>query len=90
MSLTNRGVNPFLLRVLEDSRIDGGQFVVYEQFGPEVFLQCVRRAHQDVFDMIEVSTLVKYTVHRLESALYEKWTEGRPILRNCVRQGYVD
>ena len=90
MPLTIRGGSPFLLRVLEDSRIDGRRFVVYEQFRPEVFLQCVRQAHQDFFGMVEVSTLVENTVHRLKRALYEKWTEGRPVRQRCVREGYVD
>ena len=90
LPLTLRGGCPSLLRVLEDSRTDDRRFIVYEQFGPEGFLQCVRQAHQDVFGMVEVSTLMEYTVHRMKSALYEAWTEDRPILRKCVRQGFVD
>ena len=78
------------MRVLGDSRTDGRRFIVFEQFGPEGFLQCIRQAHQDVFGMVEVSTLMEYTVHRMKSALYEEWTENRPILRKCVRQGFID
>ena len=90
LPLTLRGGSPSLLRVLEDSRTDDRRFIVYEQFGPERFLQCVRQAHQDVFGMVEVSTLMEYTVHGMKSALYEEWTENRPILRKCVRQDFVD
>ena len=66
------------------------RFIVYEQFEPEEFLQCVRQAHQDVLGMVEVSTLMEYTVHRMKSALFEEWTENRPILQKSVRQGFVD
>ena len=84
------GGSPSLLRVMEDSRTDGRRFIVFEQFGPEGFLQCICQAHQDVFGMVEVSTLMEYTYHRMKSALYEEWTENRPIPRKCVRQGFVD
>ena len=67
LPLTLRGGCPSLLRVLEDSRTDDRRFIVYEQFGPEGFLQCVRQAHQDVFGMVEVSTLMEYTVHRMKA-----------------------
>ena len=90
MPLTIRGGSPSLLRVLEDSRVDDRRFVLCEQFGIEMFLQRVRQAHHDVFGMLEVTNLMEYTVQRLKSALYEDWTEGRPTLRKCVRQGHVD
>ena len=67
------GVSPSLLRVLSDSRVDGKRFVVCQSFSSEVLLQCVRQSHQDVFGMVEITTLVEYTLHRLKSALYEKW-----------------
>ena len=40
--------------------------------------------------MVEITTLVNYTLHRLKSDLYEAWTENKVVLRKCVRQGYVD
>ena len=87
LPLPLRGGSPSLLHVLGDSRTDGRRFIVYEQFEPDGFL---RQAHRDVFRMVEVSTLMENTVHRMKSALYEEWTENRPILRKCVRQGFVD
>ena len=90
LPLNIRGGSPSLLRIQEDSRTDDRRFIAYEQFSSEGFLQCVRQAHQDVFGMVEVITLMEYTVHRMKSALYEEWTEDRPILRKCVRQGNVD
>ena len=65
------GASPVLLRVIEDNRTDGKQFVMHQQFSEEVFLQCVRQAHQDVFGMVEVTSLVDYVILRLKSAVYE-------------------
>ena len=84
------GASPSLLRVLSDSRVDGKRFVVCQSFNSGILLQCVRQSHQDVFGMVEITTLVDYTLHRLKSALYEAWTENKVVLRKCVRQGYVD
>ena len=39
--------------------------------------------------MVEVTTVVEYVVQRLRSALYEEWTEGKPLLRKCIRRGSV-
>ena len=84
------GASPSLLRVLSDSRVDGKRFVVCQSFNSGFLLQCVRQAHQDVFGMVEITTLVDYTLHRLKSALYGAWTENKVVLRKCGRQGYVD
>ena len=81
-----RGFSPSLLRVVSDNRSDSRQFVVICEFGEETFLQCVRRAHESIFGM---TTIVEYVVQRLRSALYEVWTEGKPLLRKCIRQGSV-
>ena len=83
------GASPSLHRVIEDNRNDRKRFVVHLQFTEEVFLQCVRQAHQDVFGMVEVTSLVDYVVIRLKSAIYEVWTEEKVLLRKCVRQGFV-
>ena len=77
------------MRVLEDNRDDGRRFIVYRGFDEEVFLQCIRLAHQDVFGMVEVTALVDYTILRLKSSIYETWTEDRVLLRKCIRQGFV-
>ena len=50
------GANPILIRVIEDNRNDGKRVVVHLQFTEEVFLQCVRQAHHDVFGMVEVTS----------------------------------
>ena len=55
--------------------------------GTLFLLQCIR---QSVFGMIEITTIVEYTLHRLKSSLCEEWTEGKVTIRKCVRQGFVD
>ena len=84
------GASPSLVRVLRNVREDGRRFVIYQSFSEEVFLQCFRQAHQDVFGLVEVVTIVDYVVQRLKSALYEELTEDKPVLRMCVRQGPVN
>ena len=83
------GASPVLLRVIEDNRTDGKRLVMHQQFSEEVFLQCVRQAHQDVFGMVEVTSLVDYVILRLKSAVYEDWTDGKVLLRKAIRQGFV-
>ena len=39
--------------------------------------------------MIEVTTALEYVIHRLKRALYEDWTEDKPLLRACIREGSV-
>ena len=50
-----------------------------ESFNEDVFLQCFRQSHQDVFGMLEVTTALEYVIHRLKGSLYEDWTEDRPF-----------
>ena len=85
-----RGASPSLMRVLGDRRDDSRRFVVYQRFTEEVFLECFQRAHQDVFGMVEIVTLVEFIVQRMKSAVYEDWTEGKPLLRKCIRNGCVN
>ena len=84
------GGRPSLLRVLERDRTDGRPFVVYKRFDEEVFLRCVQQANQDVFGMVNVTTLVDYLLQRLKTALYEDWTEDKVLLHKCIRQGFVN
>ena len=84
------GGSPTLVRVLGNVRADGLRFVVYQSFSEQVFLQCFRQAHQEVFGLVEVVTIVDYVVQRLKSALCEEWTEDKPVLRKCVLQGSVN
>ena len=39
---------------------------------------------------MEVVTIVAYVVQSLKSALYEEWTENKPVLHKQVRQGSVN
>ena len=84
-----RGASPTLVRVLGDVLPDGRDFVVHERFTSEVFLECFRRAHQNIFGMLEVVTAVEYIVLRMRSALHDTWTEGKTVLRRCIRKGSV-
>ena len=83
------GVCPTLIRVLDDTRADGRRFMVLQSFNEDVFLQCFRQSHQDVFGMLEVTTALEYVIHRMKGSLYEDWTEDRPLLRKCIREGSV-
>ena len=66
-----QGGSPTLLRVPSENRIDGRQFVHYETFSEEVFLRCYREAHQEVFGMLEVTSMVDFLMLRLRGALQE-------------------
>ena len=90
LSLSLLDASASLIRVLEDNRVDGRRFIVYRGFDENVFLQCIRLAHQDVFGMVdEVTALVDYTILRLKSSIYEAWTQDRVLLQKCIRQGLV-
>ena len=80
-----RGASSTLVLVLGDIRSDGRDFVTHERFTIEVFLECFRRAHQSFFGMLEIVTVVEYIVLRMRSALHEAWTEGKTVLRRCIR-----
>ena len=45
--------------------------------------------HTKTSGMLAVTTSVEYVIHRMNCALYEEWTEARPLLRRCIRQGSV-
>ena len=60
------GGSPSLVRVSrDDGRDDGRVFVSYQPFTSEMLIRCIRQAYQDVFSMMEVTSLVDYTVLRL-------------------------
>ena len=83
------GASPSLIRVLDANRTDDRRFLSWQSFDEEVFLHCFRQSHQDIFGMIEVTTALEYVIHRLKGALYEDWTEDKPLLRACIREGSV-
>ena len=84
------GGSPSLVRVLGDTQADSRVFVSYQPFTSEMLIRCIRQAYQDVFSMMEVTSLVDYTVLRLKTAIYEDWMEERTILCKSVRQGHVE
>ena len=49
-----------------------------------------RQAHQDIFGMVEVTTIVEYVVHRLRNAVYEEWAEDKIVLCRCLPRVSVD
>ena len=83
------GASPSLIRVLDANRTDDRPFLSWQSFDEEVFLQCFRQSHQDIFGMVEVTTALEYVIHRLKGALYEDWTEDKPLLRACIRESSV-
>ena len=84
-----RGVSPSILRVLSDERSDGHRFVYAREFSTDVFLHCYRLAHQEIFGLLEVTTMVDFLMLRLRGALQEPWMEDLPELRRCVVAGRV-
>ena len=77
LPVAKRGCSSLLLCVLSESRRDSRQFIVTHLFDNSAILQCFRQAHQDVFGMVELVTLVEYIVRRMRSALHEEWTEDK-------------
>ena len=57
-----RGTGTSVLRVLSDERSDGQRFVYAREFSTDVFLHCYRLAHQEIFGLLEVTTMVDFLV----------------------------
>ena len=89
LPLAIEGGSASLLGVLNENRIDGRRFIVWQGFTVESFLQCFRQAHQAVFGMLEVTTMVDYLMLRLRCALQKPWLEDVCDLRSCVVAGRV-
>ena len=70
---------------LNSIRDKGMVFVPYRAFFCGVFLKCVQQAHQDVFGMLDIVTVIEYLMVRLRTALYEEWIDGHVTLQRCVR-----
>ena len=83
------GTGPSFLRVLSDERSDGQRFVYAREFSSDVFLHCYRVTHQEIFGLLEVTTMIDFLVMRLRGALQEPWLEDLPELRRCVVAGKV-
>ena len=82
-----RGISQSVLRVLSDERSDGHRFVYAREYSTEVFLHCYRAAHQEIFGLLELSTMVEFLMLRLRGALQESWMEDVPELCRCVITG---
>ena len=89
MPIAVRVASLSLVRLLGDKRDDLRRFIVHQHFTEEIFLESFRRAHQDVFGMVEVTTLVEFIYHRMKSAVYKDWTDSTPFLRKCILEGFV-
>ena len=90
MPLSCQGCSPTLLRILSDNRVDGREFLMYREFSVDVFLYCYRLAHQEVFGVLETTTMIDFLVLRLRGAIQEPWCESAPCLRRCIVAGHVD
>ena len=89
MPLSIRDGPQSFLRLLSDNRTDGRLFVFCREFTSEVFLQYYRQAHQEIFGMLEVTTMVDFLMLRLRPALQEPWLEDLVTLRRSVLAGAV-
>ena len=53
-------------------------------------MQCFREAHQEVFGMLEVTSMIDFLILRLRGALHEFWMEDvSVVVRRCVVAGRV-
>ena len=89
MTISIRGGSPSLLRNMGAERSDGRRFIVAREFSSEMFLHWYRVAHQEIFGMLKVTTMIDYLMLRLRGALQEPWMEDVPALRRCVVAGRV-
>ena len=81
------GSTSSLINCLNAVEDDGKPFVPHRPFPPVVVMKCIQQAHRDIFDMIDIVTVVDYLMSRLRTALHEKRLGGHVVLRRCVRAG---
>ena len=89
LPLSCQGGSVSLLRVLNDNRIDGRQFLYCHEFTDDDFIRGYRQADQEIFGRLDVTSIFDFLVLRLRGALQESWMEGAPTLRRCVLAGHV-
>ena len=89
LPLSCQGGSASLLRVLNDNRIDGRQFLYCREFTDDDFLRGYRQAEQEIFGKLDVTSMIDFLVLRLRGALQESWMEETPTLRRCVLAGRV-
>ena len=56
--------SPTLVRVLNDNRVDGCQFIVCRTFPEKIILQRFQEAHEAVFGGLEVTSMVDCPILR--------------------------
>ena len=71
LPLSIQSGSPSVLHVLNENGVDGRRFKLWQEFNVDTFLQCYRQARQDVFGMLEVTTMKDYLMLRLRGALQE-------------------
>ena len=89
LPLSCQGGSVSLLRVLNDNRIDGRQFLYCQEFTDDSFLRGYRLAEQEIFGRLDVASVIDFVTLRLRGELQEAWMEGTPALRRCVLSGHV-
>ena len=89
LPLSCQGGSASLLRVLNDNRIDGRQFLYCRDFTDDDFLRGYCQAEQESFGKLDVISMIDFLVLRLLGALQESWMEETSALRRCVLAGHV-
>ena len=89
LPLSCQGGSASLLRVLNDNRVDGRQFLYCREFAEDGFLREYRQAEQEVFGRLDTSSMIDFLMLRLPGALQESWMDGAPTLQRCVLSGRV-
>ena len=74
----------FLLPVVINNRDDDHSFVLGRELSERMFLPCFRRAHQELFEMLKVTTTINFLMLRLRGSLQEPWLEDVTVLRRCI------
>ena len=70
-----RGLSSLVLRVLSDERTDGLRFILAREISSDLFLHLYRVAHQEIFGMLEVTTMIDFLMLRLPGVLQEPWKQ---------------
>ena len=89
LPLSCQGGSASLLRVLNDNRVDGRQFLHCREFAEDDFLREYRQAEQEVFGRLDKSSMIDFLVLRLRGAVQESWMDGAPTLQRCVLADHV-
>ena len=92
LPLSVHGGSPSHLCVLNDNRVAGRQFVVCKEYTVDLFLQCYRKVHQHIFDMLEVTTMVDFLMLRWRGPPSRALDGGccpSTSVRRCCESGFL-